>query len=88
MGDLGFKAFDCDNHYYEAEDAFSRYIEPEYRKRAMQWAAIDGKTRLLVGGKVNHFIPNPLFDPIPNPAPWTSTSAAATPKGRDPRTLR
>ena len=30
----------------------------------MQWADIGGKRRLLVGGKVNKFIPNPTFDPI------------------------
>ena len=26
MADLGFKAFDADQHYYEAEDAFIRYM--------------------------------------------------------------
>ena len=34
MAGLDFKFFDCDNHYYEALDAFTRHIEPEYRKRA------------------------------------------------------
>ncbi len=33
----------------------------------MQWAVIDGKKRLLVGGKVNRFIPNPTFDPVAKP---------------------
>ena len=33
----------------------------------MQWAVVDGKTRLLVGGKVNKFIPNPTFDPVAAP---------------------
>ena len=51
--ELPVKFFDCDNHYYEAVDAFTRHLEPAYRMRAMQWARIDGKTRLLVGGKVN-----------------------------------
>jgi hypothetical protein len=57
--EVPFRFFDCDNHYYEALDAFTRHIEPAFRKRAMQWAQIDGKTRLLVGCKVNKFIPNP-----------------------------
>jgi predicted TIM-barrel fold metal-dependent hydrolase len=64
---LDFKLFDADNHYYEAPDAFTRRIEPSMAKRAMQWAEIDGKKRLLVGGKVNRFIPNPLFDPVARP---------------------
>ena len=67
MPDLGFRPFDADNHYYEAEDAFTRYIEPAMAKRCMQWAVINGKPRLLVGGKVNKFIPNPTFDPIAAP---------------------
>lgn len=64
---LDFQLFDADNHYYEAPDAFTRYIEPKYAKRGMQWATIDGKTRLLVDGKINRFIPNPLFDPVARP---------------------
>lgn len=65
--DLGFASFDADNHYYEAEDAFIRHIEPSMAKRCMQWAEINGRKRLLVGGKVNRFIPNPTFDPIARP---------------------
>ena len=64
---LGFWAFDADNHYYEAPDAFIRHIDPKMRKRCMQWADIDGKRRFMVGGKVNKFIPNPTFDPIAKP---------------------
>ncbi len=67
MTDLPFKAFDADNHYYEAEDAFMRHVDPKMHKRCMQWAQIDGRQRLLVGGKVNRFIPNPTFDPVARP---------------------
>src|SRR4029453_11723891 len=67
MADLGFPAFDADHHYYEAEDAFIRHVDKRMRKRCMQWATIDGKKRLLVGGKVNRFIPNPTFDPVARP---------------------
>ena len=62
-----FRAFDADNHYYEAEDAFTRHIDPSMAKRCMQWAEVGGKKRLLVGGRVNKFIPNPTFDPIARP---------------------
>jgi len=68
MGEqLDFKIFDADNHYYEATDAFTRHIDPKLAKRAIQWATIDGKQRLLVAGKVNRFIPNPTFDPVAKP---------------------
>lgn len=67
MADLPFRCFDADNHYYEALDAFTRHIEPGFEKRCMQWAEINGKQRLLVGGKINRFIPNPTFDPVARP---------------------
>jgi predicted TIM-barrel fold metal-dependent hydrolase len=67
MHDLGFRPFDADNHYYEAEDAFTRHIDPTMAKRCMQWAEVNGRRRLLVGGRVNKFIPNPTFDPIAKP---------------------
>ena len=67
MAALGFQLFDADNHYYEATDAFTRHLEPEYRRRAIQWATVDGKPRLMVAGKINRFIPNPTFDPVARP---------------------
>jgi predicted TIM-barrel fold metal-dependent hydrolase len=62
-----FRTFDADNHYYESTDAFTRHLDPGMRKRCMQWAEIDGKKRLLVGGRINRFIPNPTFDPVSKP---------------------
>ncbi|HSS10685.1 MAG TPA: amidohydrolase family protein [Acidimicrobiales bacterium] len=67
MAEHPARGFDADNHYYEAMDAFTRHIELEYAKRAMQWAEVNGKTRLLVGGKINTFIPNPTFDRVAKP---------------------
>ena len=51
MSQVDFEYFDCDNHFYEALDAFTRHIEPAFRKRGMQWVEIDGKQRLMVGEK-------------------------------------
>jgi predicted TIM-barrel fold metal-dependent hydrolase len=64
---LDFPVFDADNHYYEATDAFTRHLDPKLRKRTMQWADVDGKRRLLVGGAVNRFIPNPTFENVSKP---------------------
>ena len=64
---VDFPVFDADNHYYEAVDAFTRHLEPAMQKRTMQWATIDGKERLLVGGKINRFIPNPTFANVSKP---------------------
>lgn len=87
MQELGFRAFDADQHYYEAEDAFTRHIDPAMAKRAMQWATIDGKKRLLVGGKINKFIPNPTFDPIAKPGSLEDYFRGRNDEGLDLKTM-
>ena len=67
MTEKQVRGFDADNHYYEALDAFTRHIEPQFAKRCMQWAIIDGRTRLLVGGKINRYLANPTFDKVADP---------------------
>ena len=67
MRQLDFEIFDGDNHYSEAEDAFTRHIDRSMRHRCMQWAEVNGRKSLLVAGKVNRFIPNPTFDPVARP---------------------
>lgn len=67
MPHIDFEIFDGDNHYYEAEDAFIRHMDRRMQKRCMQWAEVGGRKRLLVGGKLNRFIPNPSFDPVARP---------------------
>ena len=84
---VDFEIFDCDNHYYEAPDAFTRYVETGMKHRTMQWAEIDGKRRLLVGGKVNRFIPNPLWDPISKPGALDEYFRGRNPKGEGIREL-
>jgi predicted TIM-barrel fold metal-dependent hydrolase len=83
MGHLDFRIFDCDNHYYEAKDAFTRHLDPELRKRAMQWAVVDGRERLLVGGRINRFIPNPTWDPVSKPGALDEYFRGRNPKGSD-----
>jgi predicted TIM-barrel fold metal-dependent hydrolase len=87
MHDLGFRPFDADNHYYEAEDAFIRHIDPAMQKRCMQWAEVDGKKRLLVGGKINKFIPNPTFDPIAAPGSLETYFRGKNEGGLDMKTM-
>ena len=82
-----YTTFDADNHYYEATDAFIRHIEPGMAKRAMQWAEIDGKERLLVGGRINRFIPNPTFDPVAKPGSLDEYFRGRNPHSKDIRAL-
>jgi len=87
MPQLPFRCFDADNHYYEAVDAFTRHIEPGFEKRCMQWAQLGGKQRLLVGGRLNRFIPNPTFDPVARPGCLDEFFRGKNPEAADMRTL-
>lgn len=59
--------FDFDNHYYESEDAFTRHLDRSLRYRGIRWAEVDGRKRLLVGGRVSSYVANPTFDPVAKP---------------------
>ena len=87
MPELDFRPFDADQHYYEAEDAFTRHIDPKMAKRCVQWAVVDGKKRLLVGGRVNKFIPNPTFDPIAAPGALEDYFRGRNTEGLDLKTM-
>ena len=87
MAQLDYQAFDADNHYYEAEDAFTRHIDPKMARRAMQWADVGGRKSLLVGGKVNRFIPNPTFDPVAKPGCLDDYFRGRNPEGKSIREI-
>lgn len=61
---LGYRPFDCDNHYYEALDAFTRHLDPKLGPRCVQWAEIGGRKYHVVGGRVSRVVANPTFDPV------------------------
>jgi hypothetical protein len=64
---LDFAPFDCDNHYYEAHDAFTRHVPRAMRRRCVEWAEIDGRRYHVVGGRVSHAVVNPTWNPIAKP---------------------
>ena len=86
-----YLAFDADNHYYEALDAFTRHVDPAMQPRCVQWCEINGRKYHVVGGIVSHAVTNPTFDPVakagamhdyfrgnPNKLSPTSSSASAS----------
>ena len=81
------RPIDADNHFYEPLDAFTRHLPKELRERGVQ-AVQDGKrVKLLIGGRVNRFVPNPTFDPIIVPGCLDPLFRGQIPEGVDPRTL-
>ncbi len=84
--ELGFTFFDCDNHYYPRPKTRSTRATSSRSSRSApsEWRSkIDGKQRLLVGGRVNRFIPNPTFDPVGKPGALDEYFRGRNPKGAD-----
>ena len=67
MGSDDGRIFDCDNHYYEAEDAFTRHVPDAMRRRCVQWVEMEGRRYHLIGGRLDRQVTNPTFDPIAKP---------------------
>jgi predicted TIM-barrel fold metal-dependent hydrolase len=61
--DVDYGIYDADQHYYEAEDALTRYLDKEYR-RTVKWVDIEGNKRLMINDKLVTVVPNPTYDPV------------------------
>jgi len=84
--ELGYLAFDGDNHYYEALDAFTRHLDPALGPRVVQWVDIGGRKYHAVGGRVCRAVTNPTFDPV-SPAGALSAYFRGNPEGKSPLEL-
>jgi len=82
MTETPLRPFDADNHYYEAEDAFTRHVDRAMQRRAVQWVDVGGRKRILVAGQLDRFIPNPTFDPITKPGVLEDYFRGVNPGGK------
>ena len=87
MGNLGYKAIDVDNHYYEPVDAFTRHLDKNFRRRGVQMFQHGKHTQAVIGDRVNRFVPNPTFDPIIKPGCLDLLFRGEIPDGVDPASL-
>jgi predicted TIM-barrel fold metal-dependent hydrolase len=84
---LDYKAIDVDNHYYEPIDALTRHLDKKFKRRGVQMVADGKRTLAVIGDRVNHFIPNPTFDPIIVPGCLDLLFRGEIPEGVDPASL-
>ncbi|WP_283634943.1 amidohydrolase family protein, partial [Mycolicibacterium poriferae] len=84
---LDYRAIDVDNHYYEPIDSFTRHLPKEFKRRGVQMLTEGKRTFAVMGGVVNHFIPNPTFDPIIEPGCLDLLFRGEIPDGVDPASL-
>ncbi len=66
FSDFGHPVFDCDFHFYEGADAFTRYLPDEY-KGLLRLAEVDGRTKMFIKGRISDYIPNPTFQVVAEP---------------------
>lgn len=51
--------FDADNHYWESQDAFTRYRDPRFRDRGLRLVEQDGTVKYFIGDKPHPILPGP-----------------------------
>jgi predicted TIM-barrel fold metal-dependent hydrolase len=85
--DERLRLIDADNHYYESLDAFTRHLDPAFTRRGVQPMKNGKRTEMVIGGRVNNFIPNPTFDPVIVPGCLDLQFRGQVPEGVDPRGL-
>jgi predicted TIM-barrel fold metal-dependent hydrolase len=73
---VDYLMFDADQHYYEAEDAFTRYASKKMSDlKFVRWLTeADGKRRrMMFGAQMQSTIGNPTFNPITKPGSYHET---------------
>jgi predicted TIM-barrel fold metal-dependent hydrolase len=63
---LDFPVFDADNHMYETQEAFTRYL-PEEHQNLIRYVQINGRTKIAIKNKISDYIPNPTFNKVAPP---------------------
>ncbi len=84
--DLGFEVFGSDNHMYETEDAFTRYLPPEY-KGAIRYVQVEGRTKIAIEGQISEYIPNPTFEVVAPPGAQEEYYRHGNPDGKSLREI-
>ncbi len=78
--------FDADNHMYETREALTKFLPDRY-KNVVQFVEINGRTKILVKGKLSEYIPNPTFDVVARPGAEEDFYRRGNPEGKTRREI-
>ncbi|ABW12134.1 amidohydrolase 2 [Parafrankia sp. EAN1pec] len=81
-----YPIFDADNHLYETQDAFTKYL-PEEFKGAIRYVEVDGRTKIAVRGHISEYIPNPTFEVVARPGAQEEYFRVGNPEGKTYREI-
>ncbi|MCU1485115.1 MAG: amidohydrolase 2 [Actinomycetia bacterium] len=78
--------FDADNHLYETEDAFTKFLPDRY-KGAVDYVDVRGRKKIVVQGKISDYIPNPTFEVVARPGAQEDYYRKGNPEGKSRREI-
>ena len=81
-----FPIFDADNHLYETEDAFTKFLPDRY-KGAIDYVQVRGRTKIVVRGQISEYIPNPTFEVVARPGAQEEYYRVGNPDGKSRREI-
>ncbi|GIT46499.1 MAG: hypothetical protein Ct9H300mP12_10840 [Acidimicrobiales bacterium] len=83
---LDFPVFDADNHMYETQEAFTRYLPSEHRK-AITYVQGQRQNQDCHQGKLSEYIPNPTFEVVAPPGAQEEFYRSGNPGGKSLREI-
>ena len=78
--------FDADNHLYETQESFLRYL-PEKRRGAIDYVEFRGRTKIVIKGQISEYIPNPTFEVVAAPGAQEEYYRVGNPDGKSRREI-
>ena len=78
---LGYGISDADQHFYEAPDSVTKYLDPKHR-HAFRWIDVDGRRQLMLNDRLYKLIPNPTYDPVSPPGSMVDYFRGNNPEGK------
>ena len=84
--ELPYPLFDADNHLYETQEAFTKYLPKQYAS-AIQYVQINGRTKIAIRGQISEYIPNPTFEVVARPGAMEEYFKVGNPEGKTRREI-
>src|SRR5919112_3081863 len=86
LENIDVPVFDADNHLYETEDAFTRYLPKEYAG-AIDYIEVRGRKKIVIRGTISDYIPNPTFEVVARPGAMEDFYRKGNPDGKSRREI-
>jgi predicted TIM-barrel fold metal-dependent hydrolase len=86
MRRFDFPVFDADNHLYETEDSFTKFLPDRY-KGAIEYVDLHGRKKIAIRGLISDYIPNPTFEVVARPGAQEEYFRVGNPNGKSYREL-